>query len=142
MIIILVLCGAIELSFHWKKTKMCYVLVLIQDIKYTFGFNLKWRLRFVICVSLSLFFFLLFFGLACNSWLVNCEQCTVHYSWVLQIILFSNFFIKNTFHNIIYTFKNYFATVFSISAKISLIQTDPKKYWIFLIVLYVIYLFF
>ena len=30
----------------------------------------------------------------------------------LQISLFSNFFIKNGFHGTIYTFKNYFATVF------------------------------
>ena len=29
-----------------------------------------------------------------------------------QISLFSNFFIKNGFHSTIYTFKNYFATVF------------------------------
>ena len=30
-----------------------------------------------------------------------------------QISLFNNFFIKNGSHNIIYTFKNYFATVIS-----------------------------
>ena len=30
----------------------------------------------------------------------------------LQILLFSNFFIKNRSHGIIYTFKNYFVTVF------------------------------
>ena len=29
-----------------------------------------------------------------------------------QISLFSKFFIKNKFHGTIYTFKNYFATVF------------------------------
>ena len=29
-----------------------------------------------------------------------------------QISLFSNFFIKNGSHSIIYTFKNYFVTVF------------------------------
>ena len=29
-----------------------------------------------------------------------------------QILLFNNFFIKNGFHDTIYTFKNYFATVF------------------------------
>ena len=37
----------------------------------------------------------------------------VYYSWNPQISLFSNFFIKNEFYDIIYTFKNYFATVFS-----------------------------
>ena len=31
-----------------------------------------------------------------------------------QITLFNNFFIKNGSHGTIYTFKNYFATVFSV----------------------------
>ena len=40
--------------------------------------------------------------------------------------------IKNGSHDTIYTFKNYFATVFSVfsfqfSATISSIQTDPEK---------------
>ena len=35
--------------------------------------------------------------------------------------------IKNGSHGTIYTFKNYFATVFSVSATISSIQTDSKK---------------
>ena len=46
---------------------------------------------------------------------VNCEQCICVLFTVLQITLFSNFFIKNGSHNTIYTFKNYFATVFSVS---------------------------
>ena len=50
----------------------------------------------------------------------------MHCSWVLQIPLFSHFFIKNWSHGTIHTFKNYFATVFSVSAKISSIQTDSK----------------
>ena len=45
-----------------------------------------------------------------------------------QISLFNNFFIKNRSHDTIHTFKNYFATVFSVSTKISSIQTDPI-YW-------------
>ena len=47
-----------------------------------------------------------------------------------QISLFSNFFIKNGSHGTIYTFKNYFATVFSVFSfsKISPIQTDPWAY--------------
>ena len=32
----------------------------------------------------------------------------------LQTLLFSNFFIKNRSHDTIYTFKNYFTTVFSV----------------------------
>ena len=46
-----------------------------------------------------------------------------------QISLFSNFFIKNGSHGTIYTFKNYFATVFfSFQFQFSVfncIQTDP-----------------
>ena len=47
-----------------------------------------------------------------------------------QIILFNNFFIKNGSHNTIYTFKNYFTIVFSVSAKINSIQTDPKEIYL------------
>ena len=45
-----------------------------------------------------------------------------------QISLFSNFFIKNGSHGTIYTFKNYFTTVFfSFQFSVfSCIQTDPK----------------
>ena len=47
----------------------------------------------------------------------------------LQITFFNNFFIKNGSHDTIYTFKNYFATVFSVFSflKISSIETDPQK---------------
>ena len=63
---------------------------------------------------------------------LHLEMSLVHCSWDSQISLFSNFFIKNGFHDTIHTFKNYFATVFSIfnfqfSAKISSIQTEPKS---------------
>ena len=37
----------------------------------------------------------------------------------LQIYFFNKIFIKNGSHNIIYTFKNYFATLFSVFSKIS-----------------------
>ena len=96
--------------------------------KYPFGFNLIWRLRFISCVFLFLSFFPFFFSLqptivdksSVNSALVHCSR-------VPQITLFSNFFIKNGFYSTIYIFKNYFVTVFSVSAKISCIQTDPKS---------------
>ena len=45
---------------------------------------------------------------------VNCEQYIYVLFMVPRIIFFSNFFIKNGFHNTIYIFKNYFATVFSV----------------------------
>ena len=38
----------------------------------------------------------------------------VHCSWDPQTSFFSNFFIKNRSHGTIHTFKNYFATVFSV----------------------------
>ena len=46
---------------------------------------------------------------------VNCEQCIHALFTIPQITLFSNFFIKNGSHSTIYTFKNYFATVFLVS---------------------------
>ena len=61
----------------------------------------------------SLFFF--FFGSAAIVDFVNCEQCIRTLFTVPQITLFSHFFIKNRSHSTIYTFKNYFATVFSVS---------------------------
>ena len=59
-------------------------------------------------------FFFFFFQPAIVDF-VNCEQCICLLFTVPQIILFSNFFIKNGSHNTIYTFKNYFATVFLVS---------------------------
>ena len=45
-------------------------------------------------------------------WLFFREQCIRALFTVLQILLFSNFFIKNGPHDIIHTFKNDFAIVF------------------------------
>ena len=42
------------------------------------------------------------------------KQCTYALFTDPQITLFSNFFIKNRSHGTIHTFKNYFATVFSV----------------------------
>ena len=46
---------------------------------------------------------------------VNRKQCIHALFTDPQIPLFSNFFIKNGSHGTIHTFKNYFATVFSVS---------------------------
>ena len=76
-------------------------------------FGLQWFLRLHFCTTFFSSFF--FFGSARNSWLCQLwtvHPCTVHGS---EITLFSNFFIKNGSHNTIYTFKNYFAIVFSVS---------------------------
>ena len=49
-----------------------------------------------------------------KCWLFNYEQCICALFMDPQISLFSNFFIKNGSYGTIYTFKNYFATVFLI----------------------------
>ena len=43
-----------------------------------------------------------------------------------QITLFNNFFIKNESHGTIHTFKNYFATVFSVFN----FQFQQKKFYL------------
>ena len=67
-----------------------------------------------------------------NFWPVFCEQCIHTLFMDPQISFFINFFIKNGSYGTIHTFKNYFATVFSVFSfsKISSIQTDPKCKWI------------
>ena len=97
------------------------------DIECPFGF--KWLLRLRFCpADFSLFFF--FFGSTHTCWLFHSEQCIRALFMNPQIPFFNNLFIKNEFHGTIYTFKNYFTTVFSVSAKISSIQTDPEHYQI------------
>ena len=80
------------------------VTVWIQIISASTFFELRF----------SLFFFF-FFGSAAIVDFVNCKQCIRALFTVPQITLFSHFFIKNGSHSTIYIFKNYFATVFSVS---------------------------
>ena len=54
---------------------------------------------------------------SCKCWLFFGEQCIHALFTDPQISFFSNFFIKNGSHGTIHTFKNYFATVFSVSVK-------------------------
>ena len=72
-------------------------------------------------VHLRFFFF--FFSSCCSTHFIGQRLLFMYYSWIvattfdyfnLQISLFSNFFIKNGSHSTIHTFKNYFATVFSV----------------------------
>ena len=63
--------------------------------------------------TLCVFGFFFFFQ-SRSCWHFNCEQCTCALFTDPQTPLFINFFIKNGFHSIIHTFKNYFATVFSV----------------------------
>ena len=66
--------------------------------------------------AFSDFILLLFFFFAAAYYdQFNCEQCTDALFTDPHIPLFNNFFIKNGSHNTIHTFKNYFATVFSVS---------------------------
>ena len=62
----------------------------------------------VFCVSAVFFFF------SRTCWLFVREQCICALFMDPQITLFNNFFIKNGSHGTIHTFKNYFATVFSV----------------------------
>ena len=87
------------------------------------------RLCFTIHIS---FFFLLLFLLLFYFYFLavvvdfsTVNSARVYYLQDTQTSHFSNFFIKNGSHNIIYTFKNYFATAFLVFSKISCIQMDP-----------------
>ena len=62
-----------------------------------------------------------------NFWPVLCEQYIRALFMDPQISFFINFFIKNRSHGIIYTFKNYFATVIS---AISFQFQQNKSYFI------------
>ena len=77
-----------------------------------------------LCLTLAFSFsFFLFSAVVVNFSLVN--SIPVHYLRDQQTPLFSNFLIKNESRGTIHTFKNYFATMFSVFNKISYIQTDP-----------------
>ena len=70
---------------------------------------------FICCVCISSF--LSFFFFAFSAAMVDPfsgEQCIYALFMVPQTPLFINFFTKNGSHNTIHTFKNYFATVFSV----------------------------
>ena len=58
-----------------------------------------------------------------NHYLRTVTVLFMHYS--STIYAFKN--IKSGFYGTIHIFKNYFATVFSVSAIISSIQTNPKE---------------
>ena len=52
----------------------------------------------------------------------------VHYSQHLQTSFFNKTFIKNGFHGIIHTFKNYFFIMFLVFNKISNTQTQSVNF--------------
>ena len=77
--------------------------------------KLRQRLDCAFAHPASAFPFIYLF-LSCSIWFFSNFLATlvgpVHCLRDLQTSLFSNFFIKNGSHSIIYTFKNYFITVF------------------------------
>ena len=65
-------------------------------------------------------------------WIFHGEQCTRILFTDPQISLFSNFFIKNESYDTIHTFKNYFATIFSVfSFQFQQNKFSPNKPLIF-----------
>ena len=56
----------------------------------------------------------MFCGTYTHDWKMCLSMDPVHCSWDPQTSFFSKIFIKNGFHGIIHTFKNYFATIFSV----------------------------
>ena len=108
-------------TFHHRPpiiANFCLSYAILESsflCKYPFGFKLIWRLCFIICVFLFFFSFFFFFVKPAIVDKSTINSASVHYSRVSQITLFNHFFNKNESHNIIYTFKNYFAIVFSIS---------------------------
>ena len=67
-----------------------------------------------------------------KCWLFCSKQCISVLFIDPQIPLFSNFFIKNGSHGTIYTFKNYFATVFLVSVfSFSKNKLNPNRPYIY-----------
>ena len=139
-------------EFYWKNKKMLFSLCTGPTVqvlkkkkkkkqqqqqqqlqtciqtppKYSFGYWWFWqRLHFI-------FFFLFFLAQCMNSsrtiWLFNpFQHIRSHEQYTrLTNLTFQQLFIKNESHGTIHTFKNYFATVFSVFnfSKISYIQTE------------------
>ena len=92
--------------------KSCYYLFCLRPhfTSCPFGFGV---LRVYVCKSrFVLFFFFWFQSHYLTKSTVNSAR--MHCSWVPQIPLFSHFFIKNGSYGTIHTFKNDFATMFSV----------------------------
>ena len=130
-----------SISFHFIF--WFFFLSLINNL---LRVGLDCMLRVCVCVFL---FFLFFF--CTRLWV--CDYCSCIVQWTVaanfdfsiffqsisvdralfmdpQISLFSNFFIKNGSHDIIYTFKNYFITVFfSFSVSVFSFQFSAVSKW-------------
>ena len=78
-------------------------------------------MRFVVCIFLSFFFFFSFFFSLQFQPFQRQESLFIYRSQYCSVHALKN--IKNKSHDTIYTFKNYFFIMFSVSTKISCIQT-------------------
>ena len=103
------------------------LLRIIIKTKYPFGFKLIWRLRFVFCVFLSLFFFFLVQPAIVDKLIVN--SAPVHCSQVPQITLSATFLLKIgltvLFTHLKIISLQCFQFQFSVKKKIISIQTHP-----------------
>ena len=122
----------VKKNAKYKIRAPCHVLSHeVSTFIYTKNRDSGWvsivRLEFGICLFPFFFFFFLHAFVRLRLLFMHCSMNSSHKVWLFnffqpisthrtlfmdpQISLFSNFFIKNKFHGIIYTFKNYFATV-------------------------------
>ena len=97
-------------------------LIILSIIQHKVPVQIRYLHIYVLKITFCFFFF---FSQPHYLTKSTINSARVHCSWIPQISLFSYFFIKNLSHGTIHTFKNYFVTMFSVSAKISSIQTDP-----------------
>ena len=110
---------------HWKFKPFLYVYIIIimhlnvLQLDLTSTFSACFLFFFFFCLrvlgqffTVHLLLWLLFINSNSNIWLsfFSSVRCVLFTD--LQILFFSYFYIKNGSHGIIYTFKNYFATVF------------------------------
>ena len=119
-------------SKSWISLNISYLLTYRLSIKRDKFIVSVWirHLRVYILENhVSFFFFFLFQPHYLIKSTMNSAR--MHYSWVPQIPLFSHFFIKNGSYGTIHTFKNYLATVFSVSvfnfSKNKLNPNEPIK---------------
>ena len=120
-----------QVSTKWESFFFRFLYASEQLFKWVFG-SLFAFVRFAF--SPSAFFFLFFFSMFIIStiharYYAMRETKLLHCSWNPQPLYSEKKNIKNRSHRTIHTFKNYFATVFSVFSKISCIQTDSKITW-------------
>ena len=114
-----------HINQHFTTTLMgvnemiCLILVSAFNFQVGFGYKL-----FPACLRFPLlhFYLLLFFWQALKCIVQHCSG-TVYRTHNYFI---EKKYIKNGSHDTIHTFKNYFATIFSIFSKISCIQMNPQ----------------